>query len=177
MGDLGLHVLPNPVALLAFAPTKVFPLLSKVVEERPDGKGGMAACETWDNAILACRTEVGASVVLETKRIAPGHMNSWALAVYGTEASAEFLHQVSQNPSDPTLQAWKGSGLGRGRLGLQIRLPNHNRQHLEFGFSDAIVQMWASFCDELVNGENMIGDFRCASPAEAWPHTMYSQRP
>jgi predicted dehydrogenase len=37
----------------------------------------------------------------------------------------------------------------------------------EFGFSDAILQMWAAFCDELMNGENMQQSFPCATPEEA----------
>ena len=38
----------------------------------------------------------------------------------------------------------------------------------EFGFSDAILQMWAAFCDELVHGQaGMSQPFFCATPAEA----------
>ena len=166
MGDLGLHVCHIPIRF-GLTPTTVFPLLSKVVSERPDGKGGMAACETWDNAILACRTEVGASVLLETKRIAPGHMNSWSLSVYGTEASAEFstkypktLRVLRFSKGQP--QAWAEEDLGYKSV-----YPSITGGIFEFGFSDAILQMWAAFCDELVNGAEMIGNFQCATPAEA----------
>jgi hypothetical protein len=37
----------------------------------------------------------------------------------------------------------------------------------EFGFSDAILQMWAAFCDELANGPQMHQPFHCATPEEA----------
>ena len=37
----------------------------------------------------------------------------------------------------------------------------------EFGFPDAIQQMWAAFLDELAHGDDMRGPFRCATPAEA----------
>ena len=38
----------------------------------------------------------------------------------------------------------------------------------EFGFSDAILQMWAAFLDELVHGrEGMRQPFHCATPEEA----------
>jgi len=37
----------------------------------------------------------------------------------------------------------------------------------EFGFSDAILQMWAAFCDELAHGPLMHQPFLCATPEEA----------
>ena len=40
----------------------------------------MVACETWDNAILATEVEAGGQafpMVLSTKRIAPGHADTW----------------------------------------------------------------------------------------------------
>jgi hypothetical protein len=37
----------------------------------------------------------------------------------------------------------------------------------EFGFSDAILQMWAAFCDELTHGSQMRQPFYCATPEEA----------
>ena len=38
----------------------------------------------------------------------------------------------------------------------------------EFGFSDAVLQMWAAFCDELAHGrEGMRQPFNCATPEEA----------
>ncbi|MBA2680870.1 MAG: gfo/Idh/MocA family oxidoreductase, partial [Ktedonobacteraceae bacterium] len=36
----------------------------------------------------------------------------------------------------------------------------------EFGFSDAILQMWAAFCDELVNRGDMKQSLRCVTPEE-----------
>ena len=38
----------------------------------------------------------------------------------------------------------------------------------EFGFSDAILQMWAAFLDELAGGDAR--GFHCATPAEAAQH-------
>ena len=37
----------------------------------------------------------------------------------------------------------------------------------EFGFPDAILQMWAAFCDELLNGPGMKQPFYCVTPEEA----------
>ena len=46
----------------------------------------------------------------------------------------------------------------------------------EFGFGDAILQMWAAFCDELVHGhEGMRQPFFCATPEEtAMSHQLFS---
>ena len=42
----------------------------------------------------------------------------------------------------------------------------------EFGFSDAILQMWAAFCDELVHGKDgMRQPLTCATP-EVFPTLM-----
>ena len=54
MGDLGMHVLPRPLRA-GWTPANVRAILSNIVPERPDGKGGMAPCETWDNAVLCAR--------------------------------------------------------------------------------------------------------------------------
>jgi hypothetical protein len=38
----------------------------------------------------------------------------------------------------------------------------------EFGFSDAVLQMWSAFLDELINGRDaMQQPFHCATPDEA----------
>ena len=93
MGDLGMHVFHMPVRL-GWRPKNVRALLSNVMRERPDGKGGRAPCKTWDNAILACEavSAEGESfpMLLSTKRIAPGEGNTWFLRVMGAEFSASF---------------------------------------------------------------------------------------
>jgi len=170
MGDLGMHVLHLPLRY-GWKPKSVRALLSKIVEARPDGKGGMAPCETWDNAILACDVETeGQSfpMVLSTKRIAPGHANTWFIRIQGTELSAEFStkypKQVASLPYAPGgSQAWHvadapyKSAYGTITGGI-----------FEFGFSDSILQMWAAFCDEIANGpDGMRQPFRCATPEEA----------
>ncbi|WP_256756920.1 Gfo/Idh/MocA family protein [Cohnella sp. WQ 127256] len=169
MGDLGMHVLHLPLRF-GWKPANVRSLLSKIVPERPDGKGNLVPCETWDNAILA--TEVKTEdqhfpMILSTKRIAPGHANTWFIRIQGTEMSAEFTtknpKQVSSLPYTPgAQQAWHvvdapyKSAYGTITGGI-----------FEFGFSDSILQMWAAFCDELVNGENKLQSFHCATPTEA----------
>lgn len=170
MGDLGMHVLHLPLRF-GWRPDNVRALLTKVVEERPDGKGGTAPCETWDNAVLACEVRTGAQafpMLLSTKRIAPGHANTWFIRISGTAFSAEFTtknpKQVAWLPYEPGgSQAWHvmdapyKSAYGTITGGI-----------FEFGFSDSILQMWAAFCDEVVNGaDGMRQPFRCATPEEA----------
>lgn len=101
MGDLGLHVLHLPLRF-GWKPASVRALLSKIVDERPDGKGGSAPCETWDNAILACDVKTEDQqfpMILSTKRIAPGHANTWFIRIQGTAFSAEF---TTKNPKQVT---------------------------------------------------------------------------
>ncbi|MCL6549057.1 MAG: Gfo/Idh/MocA family oxidoreductase, partial [Alicyclobacillus sp.] len=80
MGDLGLHVVHLPFRF-GWRPRNVRALLANIVPERPDGKGGRIACDTWDNALLVCEAEAedGTTfpMTLTMKRIAPGHANTW----------------------------------------------------------------------------------------------------
>ncbi len=163
MGDLGLHVLHLPLRF-GFKPTNVRAFLSKIVDQRPDGKGGMAPCETWDNAILACESSAGFPMILETKRISPGDTDSWYINIYGTKNSVEFstknpktLRTMPFTQGEP--QSWREESLG-----YTTAYPTITGHIFEFGFSDAILQMWASFVDEVAGNDPK---FRCATPAEA----------
>ncbi|GFZ91670.1 hypothetical protein GCM10008018_42490 [Paenibacillus marchantiophytorum] len=169
MGDLGMHVLHLPMRY-GWKPKSVRALLSKIVPERPDGKGNMVPCETWDNAILACDVEMEGQqfpMILSTKRIAPGNANTWFIRITGTDFSAEFTtknpKQVASLPYKPGgNQAWHvvdapyKSAYGTITGGI-----------FEFGFSDSILQMWAAFCDELAHGKDTQQPFYCATPEEA----------
>ncbi|NRF94072.1 Gfo/Idh/MocA family oxidoreductase [Paenibacillus frigoriresistens] len=169
MGDLGMHVLHLPMRY-GWKPKSVRALLSKIVPERPDGKGNMVPCETWDNAILACDVEMEGQqfpMILSTKRIAPGNANTWFIRITGTDFSAEFTtknpKQVASLPYTPGgNQAWHvvdapyKSAYGTITGGI-----------FEFGFSDSILQMWAAFCDELAHGKDTQQPFYCATPEEA----------
>ncbi len=127
-------------------------------------------CETWDNAILLSRVQTGEldfPMILSTKRIAPGEMNTWFIRIYGTEFSAEFstkqpktLRTLPYKPGER--QVWHVSDVG-----YETAYPAITGGIFEFGFPDAILQMWAAFCDEIVNQDAMIGDFQCATPEEA----------
>jgi predicted dehydrogenase len=171
LGDLGLHVLHLPLRF-GWRSRNVRALLSKIVAERPDATGQKVPCETWDNAVLACQSEAGFPMILETKRVSPGDTDTWYLNVYGTENSAEFSTRFPKTlrtmPYEPGgVQAWRSEDLG-----YQSAYPAITGGIFEFGFTDAILQMWASFVDELAGNEPK---FRCATPQEAYQsHRLFT---
>ena len=114
-------------------------------------------------------------MTLSTKRIAPGHGNTWFVRVYGTELSAEF---TTQNPKQLRFMPYKPGGEQEWRV---VDMPYESAYKaitgsiFEFGFSDAILQMWAAFCDELTHGPDMRQPFGCARPEEvADSHTLFT---
>jgi predicted dehydrogenase len=170
LGDLGMHALHLPLRA-GWIPTNVRGVLSDVFTERPDGRGGTAPCDTWDNAVLLCEArEDGYTFPLrvETKRIAPGETNTWTIEVDGTEGSIAFttkfpktLRRMEYEPG--ALQAWQILDLGS-----ESAYPTITGAIFEFGFSDAILQMWAAFLDELAHGrDGMRQPFHCVTPEEA----------
>ncbi len=170
MGDMGMHVLYLPLRL-GWRPKNVRALLSNVIRERPDGKGGRASCETWDNAILCC--EAGAPdgqqfpMIVSTKRIMPGHGNSWFLTVIGTRFSATF---TTQNPKQIRFMEYEPGGeqaWSELDLAHVSAYPTIAGRIFEFNFSDALMQMIAAYLDELVHRDKMSGPLGCATPEEA----------
>ena len=170
MGDLGMHALHLPLRL-GWQPALVRAQLTKIVTERPDAQGNMAPCETWDNAILSGDVhapEGDFPMTISTKRIAPGHQSSMFFRVYGTACSAEFTtkspKQFRYLPYTPGgEQAWREVDVP-----FKSAYPTITGEIFEFGFTDAILQMWAAFCDELAHGrEGMRQGFHCVTPAEA----------
>ena len=55
-------------------------------------------------------------------------------------------------------------------------IPTITGEIFEFGFTDAMLQMWAAFCDELAHGrEDMRQPFTCVTPAEvAQCHAIFT---
>jgi hypothetical protein len=144
-------------------------ILSDVVPERPGPSGAMVPCDTWDNALLLCEVPGDGYTFpmrVETKRMAPGETNTWSIEVDGTCGSIAFstkhpktLRWMDYEPGAP--QSWQVLDLGSESSYATITGPI-----FEFGFSDAVLQMWAAFLDELAHGEDMRGPFRCATPEE-----------
>lgn len=61
-------------------------------------------------------------------------------------------------------QAWRSLDLG-----YESAYPTITGGIFEFGFTDAILQMGAAFCDQLVNGQDRVR-FPCATPDETYQH-------
>jgi predicted dehydrogenase len=166
MGDLGIHTQHIPFRM-GWIPKTVYAALSKIVEKRPDGKGGTEPCLTWDNATLCCSVEhpdgYSFPMFLEKKRMAPGMTNTWYIEVDGLKASAKF------STRDPKSFYYLSSGEKeqpwcRLDLGYASAVPTITGGIFEFGFSDAILQMWAAFLLELEKGTPPV--FGCFTPEE-----------
>ena len=165
MGDLGMHVVHVPFRL-GWRPLRVYAQLQKIYTERPDGKGGLALCDTWDNAMLHTDVLVNGEEIpmrLETKRLAPGETNTWFIEVLGTEGGARFS---TKEPKTLWLferareQMWQ-----RIDLGHQMVFPTVTGGIFEAGFPDCFLQMWAAFAAERAG---QLGDrFGCVTPDEA----------
>ena len=120
MGDLGMHACHMPFRA-GWIPKNVRAVLSNIVKQRPDGHGGMAPCETWDNATLLCHavaTTNGSEfpMTIKTQRIAPGHKNTWYFQAFGTKASAKWsskqINTLEILPYDGGEQAWQSDRYG-----------------------------------------------------------------
>ncbi len=153
MGDLGMHACHVPFKA-GWVPKNVRAILSNVVKERPDGKGGRAACETWDNATLVCETDdpvTGESfpMTIKTQRIAPGHKNTWYLEVLGTKASAKWSSKQINTLEIMEYDGGKEQPWQVIDMGHDMAYKSITGGIFESGFSDSILQMWAAFVYEL----------------------------
>jgi predicted dehydrogenase len=165
MGDLGIHTQHIPFRM-GWIPRTVYASLSKIVETRPDGKGGTVPCLTWDNASLTCTVDHEGyrfPMILQTKRMAPGQTNTWYIEIDGLAGSARFTTRDPKSfyylTSGEKEQPWC-----RLDLGYTPAVPGITGGIFEFGFPDAILQMWAAYLLELEKGEPPV--FGCVTPEE-----------
>ena len=128
-------------------------------------------CDTWDNAVLLCEAEDDGRpfpLRIETKRIAPGETNTWTIEIDGTRRLDRVHHEAAE---DVAVMTYEPGGPQEWRvrdLGSQSAYPTITGAIFEFGFSDAILQMWAAFLDELAHGrDGMRQPFHCVTPEEA----------
>jgi predicted dehydrogenase len=167
MGDLGLHVAHIPLRL-GWVPRSVYARLDDVVTERPGPDGTPVACDTWDNALLTCTAhpERGRDFTMlwETRRIAPGHANTWYFDAVGMDGGVRFstrepatLRRFSVREGE---QVWE-----EVQPGNVSAWPVVSGAIFEFGFGDALLQMWAAYFAERVGA---LGErFGTATPGEA----------
>jgi len=167
MGDLGLHVAHVPLRL-GWVPRSVYARLDDVVTERPGPDGTPVVCDTWDNALLTCTThpERGRDFTMlwETRRIAPGHANTWYFEAVGMDGGVRFSTREPATLRRFTVregeQVWE-----EVQPGNVSAWPVVSGAIFEFGFGDALLQMWAAYFAERVGA---LGDrFGTATPGEA----------
>jgi predicted dehydrogenase len=178
MGDLGMHACNVPFRA-GWRPRNVRAHLSKIFSERPDGKGGKEPCLTWDNATLFCEAECPDSsalfpLTIKMHRIAPGETNTWYLEILGTLASARFS---TRNPRRLELLVYKSGDQSWRQLdmGQETAFKTITGGIFEFGFSDAVLQMWASFMFELTKGKRLRPFAGCVTPEEtALSHELFT---
>jgi predicted dehydrogenase len=166
MGDLGMHAAHVPLRL-GWEPQTVFALLDDVVRTRPGPNGEPVRCDTFDNATLAMTVETPGRrfpMLWETKRIAPGQRNTWFFEALGMNGGVRFSTRSPQ-----VLQRF---GILDGEQAWSEVQPGHSSVWptvtggiFEFGFPDALLQMWAAF---LAERAGVLGErFATATPQEA----------
>jgi predicted dehydrogenase len=173
MGDLGLHVAHVPLRL-GWRPSSVYAVLDDIVPSRPDpsAPGQVLPCDTWDNALLACRVAAAPPqaragrefpMLWETRRIAPGQMNTWWFEALGMQGGVRFstrtptvLERFALRDGE---QVWEQVQPGNVSV-----WPTYSGAIFEFGFADALLQMWAAYLAERAGA--LDGRFGCATPRE-----------
>lgn len=179
LGDLGMHALHVPCRA-GWRLRNVRAILSDIVKERPDGRGGRVPCRTWDNGTLFC--EAGDPVTgepfpltVKLQRIAPGQRNTWYTEILGTRTSARWS---STNPrllevlnyAPGVEQAWQ-----QIQTGYEPAFKTITGGIFEFGFTDSIQQMWAAFLYELAHGQPRLRFAGCVTPEEtAVSHRLFT---
>jgi predicted dehydrogenase len=165
MGDLGMHAVHVPFHL-GWNPKRVYAQLQKIYHERPDGKGGMATCDTWDNAMLHTEVEIDGSEVpvrFEMKRLAPSETNTWFIEILGTDGGVKF--STKEPKTLWTFQRGKEQLWQKADLGFNGPFPTITGGIFEPGFPDCFLQMWAAYIAERAG--KLDGRFGCVTPEEA----------
>lgn len=178
MGDLGMHACHIPFRA-GWKIHNVRAILSNIMTSRPDGKGGIVPCETWDNATLFCEASDGAEelhfpMTIKTQRIAPGEKDTWYIEILGTKKSVRFS---TKNPKSLNVMEYSG----KEQVWQQIDMGHETAYKsitggiFEFGFSDSILQMWAAFLTEMQHGKPQERFAGCATAEEtALSHQLFT---
>ncbi|MCE5197401.1 MAG: Gfo/Idh/MocA family oxidoreductase [Armatimonadota bacterium] len=179
MGDLGMHACHVPFRA-GWMPKNVRAILSNLVPERPDGKGEMVPCETWDNATLLCECINPLDGkpfpwTMKTQRIAPGEKDSWYMDFIGMKKCARFNSKNTNSIeildyTNGEEQAWQVIDMGH-----ETAFKSITGGIFEFGFSDSILQMWAAYLYELTHGKPIKKFAACVTPEEtALSHKLFT---
>ncbi len=170
MGDLGMHAAHVPFRA-GWRPRNVRAILSDIVPQRPNSKGDMVPCKTWDNATLLCEMEDPATGqtfpwTFKSYRISPGEKNTWYVRILGTKTSMSWS---TKNPKLLEVLEYDGSEQiwGQIDMGSETAFKSITGGIFEIGFSDAVQQMWAGYLYELHHGRPIRPFAGCVTPEEA----------
>ena len=129
----------------------------------PGPTASPSPCDTWDNATL--HADAGFPLTLATKRIAPGRdatRGGCGRSAWTAASSSPPPTRRRSGASPSATAASSGSAL---ETGSQSAFATITGPIFEFGFSDAILQMWAAY---LAEREGALGDrLGCVTPQEA----------
>lgn len=178
LGDLGMHPCHMPFKA-GWYPRTVRAILSNLVPERPDENGEMVKCETWDNGTLLCDavdpgTGNAFPLTIKTQRIAPGETDTWYFEVKGMKSCGRWS---SKNPRRIEILEYRGGEQAWQQIdmGWEASFKGITGGIFEFGFSDAIQQMWAAFLYELTEGKPKGRFAACVTPDEvAMTHRLFT---
>ena len=165
LNDLGMHACHLPLRL-GWMPDRLFAQLQRGYPQRPDGRGGVAECDTWDNAQLHTWATISGQETplrLEMKRLAPGATNTWFIEILGTDGGVRF--STAEPKTLWLFERGKEQWWKRTELGFGTPFKTVTGGIFEPGFPDVIQQMWAAY---LMERAGELGErFGCATPAEA----------
>ncbi len=178
MGDLGMHTCHFPFRA-GWYPKNVRAVLSNLVKERPGKNGELVPCKTWDNATLFCesvnpRTGSSFPLTIKTQRIAPGETDTWYFEVKGMKGCGRW---TSKNPRRLEILEYTGGDQSWQQIdmGWEATFKGITGGIFEFGFTDSILQMWASFIYELTEGNPLNKFSGCVTPEEtAVSHRLFT---
>ncbi len=178
LGDLGMHPCHMPLKA-GWTPITVRAILSNLVPQRPGKDGKPVPCETWDNGTLLCdaKDPAGGNIfplTIKTQRIAPGETDTWYFEVKGMKACARWS---SKNPRRFELLEYNGGEQAWQQIdmGWDVAFEAITGPIFEFGFPDAIQQMWAAFLYELAEGKPKSRFAGCVAPDEvALTHRLFT---
>jgi len=178
MGDLGMHACHIPFRA-GWKIHNVRSILSNIIMDRPNGKGGLVPCETWDNATLMCeasnrKDKLHFPLTIKTQRIAPGEKNTWYIEILGTNKSVRFS---TKNPKCLSVLEYSGKEQiwQQIDMGHETAFKSITGEIFEFGFSDSILQMWAAFLYEFQTGKPLKRFAGCITPEEtALSHKLFT---
>jgi len=179
LGDLGLHPCHVPFKA-GWVPKNVRAILSKVITERPDGKGQMVPCRTWDNGVLLCEavdpvTGKPFPLTIKTQRIAPGETDTWYCEIKGTQACGRWSSTNPRRIEVLTYTAGADQAWQQIDMGWEAAFKGITGGIFEFGFTDCVQQMWAAFLYELHHGKPLSRFAACVTPAEvAATHRLFT---